>query len=135
MLPSLTGPATHLSDSGDSVLDYRGQSLDLLEMVAAGRTHQCCARWRRARFYVAVAMCRPLRVHCSCQEIRRRDAVSQCVMHLDNQGDLAVGHAVDEIRFPQRSAAVQGWLSNFADQIVQLPSAARAGDREVPQMV
>jgi len=56
-------------------------------------------------------------------------------MQLEHHGEPAVGQAIDEMNFPQRTAAVQRSARDVADDLIQLPPTAGTGHADAAQVV
>ena len=56
-------------------------------------------------------------------------------MHLPDQGKSLVGHALGEVEFPQRLAAVQRRAGDLADHPVEFTAPAGAGDPDPTKVI
>ena len=56
-------------------------------------------------------------------------------MHLADQGEAVVGHALGEVEFPQRAAAVQGSAGDLTDDLIEFSPTARGGHVNTPKVI
>ena len=56
-------------------------------------------------------------------------------MHLADQSEAVVGHALGEVELPQRAAAVQGSAGDLPDDLIEFSPAAGGGHLNPAQVV
>ena len=123
-------PVPDLDESAGGVADQARQCGDVADVVVACVAQQLGPRWHGAcGVLVALVLFGTGQIHQPGEQVGRRDAVGQGVVHLADESEAVVGQSLGEVEFPQRVATVQRAAGDLADHLVEF--AAAAGSRHL----
>ena len=123
-------------DSPGDVACQPGQRGDVCDVVATRHRQQFgCRRVFTYRVLIAFVGSCAGQVHEPGEQIGRGHPVSQCVVHLADERETVVGHALGEMELPQWVAAVQRCARDPADHLVEFASAAGCGHLHAAQVI
>jgi hypothetical protein len=136
LIAAFFGTAAHPGETDRGIAQQPGQFGDLPNVVASGGAQQISG----CRFYAGVVVvafigwCVP-EIHRPRQQVDRRDAVGQRMMHFADHREPTPGQALGEMKLPQRAATVQRRRGDLADDLVELSPPAGRRHLHPPQVV